>query len=114
MNEIKKQLCKMTRFLRLKAEWKKKTPKEKWQFIFNIGSFCAETIQINLFTTQKVGFFGNYLVFMVLLNFALAIFTVYFYISIGEFQKCFSSFCVTGIFVNVMSNKVEMSNGHCP
>lgn len=103
----------------LKAAWEAKTPKGKWQMIYDFGSFGSELSQINLFSTLKFGWLGYLTGAMIVLYYCMVCFTVYFYIAEGHFQICMKSFCVFGAITTVsplknLSTYKEMFRGFAP
>lgn len=85
----------------LKSVWEAKTPKGKWQMIYDFGSFGSELSQTNLFSTLKFGWLGYLTGAIIGLYYCMLCFTVYFYIAEGHFQSCMKSFCVFGLITTV-------------
>lgn len=85
----------------LKAMWNKKTPREKFQVIYDVGSLGSSTIQLNTFTTLKLGLMSYVLGGVGVIYYAAVVFTVYFYSSRGQFQDSLPSFCMLGMITAV-------------
>lgn len=90
-------------FKRLKAIWATKTPKQKWQMIYDFGSFGSEIIQINLYSTLKFGWLGYLIGIMCTLYYCMMLYTIYYYIDKGHPQGCVKSFCIFGVISAVSS-----------
>lgn len=92
----------------LKAFWETKTPKEKWQMIYDFGSFGSEITQNYLFSTLKTGWLSYVVGAMGGLYYCMLCFTIYFYIDNGHFQGCAKSFCIFGVITTVSRGQEEI------
>lgn len=85
---------------RIQSAWQKKTPKQKWNFFFNFGK-VFDNFQIRIFSDCHIRWLGWLPSVTFASYFSLVIYTVYFYISLGQFQKCLLCFCVFGLMIAV-------------
>lgn len=85
----------------IKQKWTKKTPKEKWQFFYNIGDYFLHLIGVNLYNDNVVYWF-SYLSYAVVVCYGmLAMYTVYFCINENNPMECIKCFCVGALMLSV-------------
>lgn len=81
----------------IKANWEKKTPKQKWNRLYEFAKKSSELIQIRFLTDYSVGIVGYCPAIALVLHCALFMYTMYFNINRGLYQECLPCFCVFGV-----------------
>lgn len=86
-------------------EWRGKLPKEKWQFIHDIGSTMCEAIGIRVYTNMKNDWHSYSFAAFLSVYFALVSYTIWFYFKQGEYisglECTYSAGMVTLVSFNV-------------
>lgn len=75
--------------------WLKKTPKQKWQFVYDIGNFMVEVIGVRLLSDMKFVWLTPVCGLMGLYYFISVIYTIQYYF---EREKYLKSIECTSIF----------------
>lgn len=88
----------------LTSIWAQKTPKQKWTVLYDLAEFLSGLLQIRTLCGRQNGPFAYLPIVSGCAYFALLIYTVSYYILIGRFRECLSSFCISGLIVSVSAN----------
>lgn len=85
----------------IREKWFKKTPNEKWKFVFNIVNYSLRLIGVNICTDTKI-YWLSYTSYSVVVNYMiLAAYTVYIYAVEDNILECITCFCVAGVMLAV-------------
>lgn len=88
--------------LSILRDWWYKTPHQKWCFFYGCAKFTFKPIGIPLCNESGAKpWYGLISYAVVGTYFALALYTTYHYIMIGEIAKCVSCFCLLSIITCV-------------
>lgn len=108
MNVISTKIQALINFLkRIEAEWKAKTPEQKRSALYNFGRYMMASIQIGVFDDLQIGPIGYVPCIIAFIHYIAMIYTVYYYMSRGQFLQCLPTFCIYGIV-----NKVKLGYLH--
>lgn len=89
----------------LKNVWSKKNVKKKWAVGFKLVSFIGSLLPIPFESSKKNGPFAYFYLFTSCSYFTMVIYTVGYYIEIGQFRECFSCFCIFVALIPVRPNQ---------
>ena len=90
-----------------KGKWNVATPYQKWRFLYNFGLFVENLIQIRVFSKKPIDILGYVPAVTCILHYSLLVYTVYYYISSGNFAGCLPSFCIFGLITSVSMMKCK-------
>lgn len=93
-----------------KGEWRKKTPKQKWLFIYNIAAKSSEAIGIRVYTDLKITWFSYFGAAMGLVHFPCVFHTLWISYKKGELLKGMQCTCTCAIMISVRYNSVTLQN----
>lgn len=85
----------------LKEEWRMKTPKDKWIFIYNIPAKLGEMTGTRVLTDLKVDWFSYMGLSTALVHFPTMIYTMWIHSKNGETLKGMQCISTVGILVSV-------------
>lgn len=88
-------------FLTIHNDWPKKTPKQKWQFIYDIGRYASDLTGIRILSDLKVYWLTAIPGALVVVYFALAAHTVWYFTARGRFIECLPCTCMLGLATSV-------------
>lgn len=86
---------------KLMKKWQFKTPKQKWQFFYDIGDFLCELVGIRVFGNMKNDWYTASCGLMATFYFMLCIYTINYYFKQSAFLRGIECLCVFGHAVTV-------------
>lgn len=89
------------RFRSFKRDWLLKTPKEKWQFLYNIPKIMFETVGVRVFSDLKLNLYSQLGNLLVAYYGSLSIYTLYYYYDKNQLVHGLRCLCGYGIFISV-------------
>lgn len=89
-------------FSRIKEKWQKKTPKEKWRFIYNIGAVACESIGVTVYTTMNNYWYSYFSEVISFLYFSTSIYTVWTYFKEYQYLRGLQSTTAVGVVFAVI------------
>lgn len=84
-------------------QWYEKTPKQKWQMIYDFTKSSAEIIGIHALGDMKNNWYSATIGLIILFYISTAAYTIYYYTNRGEFLRGSECLCCIGIVVTVSS-----------
>lgn len=84
-----------------RKKWLSKTPKEKFNVLYEIGNKMCRLVGIRIFSDMKVYWYTASDGIMYAIYFLLVIYTIVYYTKIDEFLRGLQSTVVIGIVVTV-------------
>lgn len=88
-------------FNKLNKNWSKKSPKQKWQMIYDIGNKCSEIVGIRFLSDNQLTWRGIGSAVLLVYFFLTLIYTLVYYGVNGRFLTGFHCLCLFGIMVAV-------------
>lgn len=85
----------------LKEEWRMKTPKQKWIFIYNIPAKLGELIGVRVLTDLKVFWYSYICLAAGFVQFSTVAYTVWIYYQRGRFLEGLQCTSTLGIVISV-------------
>lgn len=104
-NQISDKMVILGKLWKFQSDWKNKTPKQKWNILYQFIRFMGDFIQVRVLSTCEVGLIGYIPALCAVLHLILAIYTIFYYCSIGSLSECLRTFCVSGIVASVRWKK---------
>lgn len=84
-----------------KYTWSRRTPKQKWNAIYNFTKFLANLIQIGILDDRENGPLMYAPLISGVAYYTSAIYTIYYYSMNGQFYESLSCFCMFGVLTSV-------------
>lgn len=84
-----------------KEEWRMKTPKQKWQFVYNLAAKSGELIGIRVYTDLKVNWFSYFGLLLGVIHIPAVTYTLWISHQKGELLKGMQCLCTLGIMISV-------------
>lgn len=82
-------------------EWRTKTPKQKWQTIYDIGAILSESIGVTIYTTMENYWYSYVSEVLVYVFFLTASYTIWYYFGQGEYFRGLQATSAFGIIFSV-------------
>lgn len=89
------------RFRLFQRNWLLKTPKEKWQFLYNIPGTMFEMVGVRVFSDLKLNLYSQLGNLLVAYYGSLSIYTLYYYYNKNNLVNGLRCLCGFGIFISV-------------
>lgn len=90
-----------SKLLKYVDEWRNKTPKEKWQAVYNCGGLLSESIGVTVYTTMDNYWFSYFSEVVSAIYFLTSIYTIWYYYEKQEYLRGLQGTCAIGIVVAV-------------
>lgn len=74
-----------------------KTPKQKWQIVYNIGGYLSESVGCTVYTTMKNYWYTYIAEVLVFTYFVLTLYTMWYYSREEEYFRGLQGTCSIGI-----------------
>lgn len=87
MIDVMKQLSLIREFRRFQVEWLIKTPKQKWQVVFNFGASVSKLLGVRSLTDMKNDMFSYIMAVLICIYASLVSYTMWYNFKQGEFLK---------------------------
>lgn len=84
-----------------RKQWDKKTPKQKWQSVYNFNKLLAELIGLRILSDMKNYWYSAVIGVIIIFYIITATYTAQYYSMRGEYFRSLECFCVSGIGVTV-------------
>lgn len=81
--------------------WQSKTPKEKWDILFETGRISSEVLGIRIYSDVKTGWYTLIGAIVITSCIALITYTIQFYCVRNEFVRSIECSCPLGIIIPV-------------
>lgn len=81
--------------------WHVKSPKEKWDFVQNVGRTAGNLIGVNLFSDLKLILYTATCALLILLFFILELYTIQYYLRRSAFVRGMESTYLIGVAIGV-------------
>lgn len=101
MSEVLNKLKLLKQFKQFQREWTKKSPKQKWQVVFNFGAKSFELCGVRVYTDMKVHWYSYLLVLAALIYVIMVSYTIWFFFKQGEYFKGLECTYTVGIVTSV-------------
>lgn len=92
---------------KIKEKWNVATPYQKWRSFYNFGLFMEDIIQIRVLSNKPIGILGYVPAVTCISHYTLLLYTVYYYVSRGNFAGGLPSFCIFGLVTSVSMMKCK-------
>lgn len=86
-----------SKYRNIRKKWQEKTPKRKWDFIFNIGRVMSELIGLRIFSDMKIYWYTASSAVLLTLNYFVTAYTIQYYFRRSEFVRGIECTCFVGI-----------------
>lgn len=86
-------------------------PLEKWQAFYNHVKFFGVLLQFEIFTKRPNGPLPYSYCAVSFFTSILTLYTIGFYMNIGQIMSAIPCFCITGIVISVSVNNVTLNCG---
>lgn len=104
-------MCTPTQFFtKLNENWNKKSPIQKWQFVYNIGNKCSEMIGIRFLSDNQRNWRGIGCALLLVYFYSTLFYTLIYYGINGRFLTGFRCLCLFGIMVSVSQCTLYLTN----
>lgn len=77
--------------------WRHRTPKQKFNVLFNIGRVMSEMIGLRVYSDMKIYWYTGSCGILCLLNYAMTFYTIQYYFRRNEFVRGMECTCFIGI-----------------
>lgn len=101
MLDVLKQLKLVKQFRKFQYEWNLRSPKQKWQVVFNFGAKISEILGIRVYTDAKNDWYSYFGSVMAIAYAILVSYTIWFHSTRGDFLKGIECTYTAGIVTTV-------------
>lgn len=88
-------------FHKLNENWSKKSPKQKWQMVYDVANKCSEIVGIRFLSDNQRNWRGICCAVLLVYFYSTLIYTLVYYGVNGRFLSGFRCLCLFGIMVAV-------------
>lgn len=82
-------------------DWRMKTPKQKWFFIYGIGAKICDSMGVRVYSDMKNYWYSYFNGFIGIIYLGTLLYTLWFYFVKGEFARGLQCTCTIGIVFSV-------------
>lgn len=86
---------------KLPEEWRKRTPKQKWQIIYRIGETLSELLGIKTYGDMQNYWFTYFGLYGAVVYLLTVLYTIWLYSERGEFVNGLKCTCSCGVAISV-------------
>lgn len=97
---------------RIKSEWKLKSPKQKWCYLYSILNISFRLMKFPVYgdTSTKLHWFSYYYYYHSFISVMLMLYTFYYYLSRGDIYSCLPCTCICGMIMGVCISRLALPN----
>lgn len=85
-------------------QWRQKSPKQKWLFIYNINDIMLRMLGIRILNDMKIYWFTCFCIVISLIHFPTSYYTIWIYYERGDILTGMQCTCSCGALIPVMQN----------